>query len=311
MEEKYKFDFKNLSELNLNDIPDEAGVYAFRLLDENSLPEPFNQFISSKENKFFYIGQASKSILERMYHQELNGKKHGTFFRSLGAVLGFLPPKGSLVNRDTRNYKFSKEDSEKIIKWIRENLEIAYFLCSENIDNIESELILKYKPLLNIKGNPDAVPELSELRSNCVEYAKKNEEDVNNEEEKEVSNKDAMKFNIEAIKDLFNGKEKVRISFAVDEMQFENAGFDPDQARFYFEISNNGELIDWDKDSIEAKVLPSHWHEFKEIGEGYVCYPFVNKDGWDDEEFITDLCEIDDTESIYHLCNDVLLHAKK
>ena len=60
MEEKYKFDFKNLSELNLNDIPDEAGVYAFRLLDENSLPEPFNQFISSKENKFFLYRSSVK-----------------------------------------------------------------------------------------------------------------------------------------------------------------------------------------------------------------------------------------------------------
>ena len=50
---------------------------------------------------------------------------------------------------------------------------------------------------------------------------------------KKVSNKDAMKFNIEAIKDLFNGKEKVRVSFAVDEMQFENAGFDPDQAGLF------------------------------------------------------------------------------
>ena len=128
------------------------------------------------------------------------------------------------------------------------------FSLHENIDNIESELILKYKPLLNIKGNPDAVPELSELRSNCVEYAKKNEEDVNNEEEK-VSNKDAMKFNVEAIKDLFNGKEKVRIShIAVDEMQFENAGLILIKQGL-FEISNNGELIDWDKDSIEAKVL--------------------------------------------------------
>ena len=51
-------------------------------------------------------------------------------------------------------------------------------------------------------------------------------------------------------------------------------------------------------------------HEFKEIGEGYVYYPFVNKDGWDDEEYITDLCEIDDTESIYHLCNEVLYMQK-
>ena len=36
MDEKYNFDFKNLSELSLNDIPDEAGIYAFRLIDDNS-----------------------------------------------------------------------------------------------------------------------------------------------------------------------------------------------------------------------------------------------------------------------------------
>ena len=56
-----------------------------------------------------------------MYHQELNGKKHGTFFRSLGACIRLSSPiLFIIVNRDTRNYKFSKEDSEKIIKWIRD-----------------------------------------------------------------------------------------------------------------------------------------------------------------------------------------------
>lgn len=108
-----------------------------------------------------------------MYKQELNGKKHGTFFRSTGAILGYLPPMGSLKNRDTRNYKFAKEDSIKIVKWMQENLEISYFTQNDNLDQIESELIIKYEPLLNIKGNPKAIPELSELRKKCVEYAKK------------------------------------------------------------------------------------------------------------------------------------------
>ena len=167
------FEFKNLDQINEDHIPNEAGIYAFRIKNINSLPEPFNEILSLKKNKYFYIGQASKSLLERMYKQELNGKKHGTFFRSTGAILGYLPPMGSLKNRDTRNYKFAKEDSIKIVKWMQENLEISYFTQNDNLDQIESELIIKYEPLLNIKGNPKAIPELSELRKKCVEYAKK------------------------------------------------------------------------------------------------------------------------------------------
>jgi len=167
-----EFNFISLSDLDQNTIPDCAGIYAFRILNINSLPEPFPEILSLKDNRYFYIGQSSKSLFERMYKQELNGKKHGTFFRSLGAVLGFLPAKGSLLGRDTRNYKFSKEDTLKIVEWLREYVEVGFFTETENLDQIESDLIKKYTPLLNIQGNPKAIPEISELRKKCVEFAK-------------------------------------------------------------------------------------------------------------------------------------------
>ena len=37
-----------------------------------------------------------KDLNKRMLKQELRSKGHGTFFRSIGAVLGFRPDKGSL-----------------------------------------------------------------------------------------------------------------------------------------------------------------------------------------------------------------------
>ena len=300
------FKFNNFSQINEDEIPNTAGIYVFKVLNIEALPQAFSDILSSRNNRFFYIGQASKSLHERMYNQELMGKKHGTFFRSTGAVLGFLPPMGSLANQETRNFKFSKEDSSKIVQWMKENLEIGFLSMDENLDQIESNLIMKYEPLLNIKGNPNAVPELSVLRKKCLDFAR--QENIDNED---VTNSDNnLKFDISSISELFNDKEKLRISFAVDEVQFENAGYDADYARIFFDISKDGELIDWDKESLDGKVIPSTWHELKDICDGYICYPFVNDDGWDDEEHICDMYEIDDSESVYNLCNALLNHVK-
>ncbi len=45
-----------------------------------------------------------------MLGNELRARGHGTFFRSLGAVLGYLPPKGSLKGKSNQNnYTFQKK----------------------------------------------------------------------------------------------------------------------------------------------------------------------------------------------------------
>ena len=106
-------------------VPDVPGLYCIKLCKGVVLPAKFGKV---REDGIIYIGQASRSLKKRFWEQELNHKSAATFFRSLGAILGYLPPKGSLYGKDTRNYKFSQEDTESIKKWMIEISTIHHLL---------------------------------------------------------------------------------------------------------------------------------------------------------------------------------------
>ena len=75
--------------------------------------------------------------------QELFAKGHGTFFRSLGALLGHRPEKGSLVGKkNQKNYRFPKRDEQKIAKWIIDNLAVNWIELEEDVH----PFIEKYSP---------------------------------------------------------------------------------------------------------------------------------------------------------------------
>ena len=153
-------------------IPDKPGIYCIRIKNGENLPGIFARVLELRGHNIIYIGIASKSLKTRFFNQELRAKGHGTFFRSLGAVLHFRPLKGSLVEKSNkRNYKFTPQDEKEIIKWINNNLLINWIEMSDNVSEFETQLILKYKPLLNIAKNTVAIPELSGLRAECVRIA--------------------------------------------------------------------------------------------------------------------------------------------
>lgn len=165
--------FKSINEID-SLVPDASGLYCIRITDVNRLPSPFNSILKERNHNIIYIGIASQSLSKRFLNQELRAKGHGTFFRSIGALLGYLPPKGSLVEKkNKRNYKFSPKDEEKIIDWINANLVVNWFEINTNLENIETLLINKYEPLLNLAKNPVALEILSELRKECVNFANK------------------------------------------------------------------------------------------------------------------------------------------
>ena len=157
----------------LNDgerVPDVPGIYCIKLRKGVPLPAKFGKV---REDGIIYIGQASKSLKERLWEEELNHKRPATFFRSIGAMLGYLPPKGSLAGkRNTSNYKFSEEDTEAIRKWMRQSL-LVNFIALEPamIDDTEIALIKKYCPLANLEHNPVRNDELKAARNKCKEYA--------------------------------------------------------------------------------------------------------------------------------------------
>lgn len=165
--------FRSASNID-HDVPDTTGFYCIKLSDNSSLPERYQKILKDREHRLLYIGKAEGQLLkERFLNQELRAIGHGTFFRSIGAVLGYKPPVGSLREKANKNnYKFSKSDGKKIIEWINSNLEVNWFGYEGPFDDIEEPIIRKYKPLLNDTHNPLRLKELREDKDECRRIAR-------------------------------------------------------------------------------------------------------------------------------------------
>lgn len=156
-----------------HDIPDVPGLYCIRIKHPRTLDTVFSNVLTERNHNIIYIGMTSKSLQKQFLGQELRAKGHGSFFRNLGAVLGYCPEAGSLMGkRNQNNYKFSSEDEQDLIKWIDENLIINWVAASDNLNAIEDKLIQKHLPLLNISGNPGAFNNVRVLRDKCKAIAR-------------------------------------------------------------------------------------------------------------------------------------------
>ncbi|WP_417857537.1 GIY-YIG nuclease family protein [Xanthomarina gelatinilytica] len=166
--------FKTIAEAEQN-IPNVPGIYCIRIKSSKELDTVFSNVLNQRNHNIIYIGIASKSLSKRFLGQELRAKGHGTFFRSMGAVLGYLPEQGSLIGKlNQNNYKFSSKNEQKIIEWIDENLIINWVSVTDNLNSIEKELIIEHLPLLNIAGNPAALNNVRVLRDRCKQIARGN-----------------------------------------------------------------------------------------------------------------------------------------
>lgn len=163
--------FKLVDEISKDDIPTTTGFYAIRVRDINVLPEIFAQKLMEREHNILYIGISECNLRERLWNEELHLKKPATFFRSLGAMLGYTPEYGSLRGSKSRNYKFSERDITEITNWMKKHLLVNYISWKENLKEIEKQLIREYKPIINIQNNPYKLGELEELRKKCIDIA--------------------------------------------------------------------------------------------------------------------------------------------
>ncbi|MCI9857226.1 GIY-YIG nuclease family protein [Microbacterium proteolyticum] len=151
-------------------VPDSFGVYAIRLVAGSTLPGPFEALLTERGSRLIYIGQAEKqTLLKRLLGNELRARGNGTFIRSVGAVLGYRPPFGSLAGRArTQNYRFGSADRVAIVEWINSNLEVNWTVLPQSeVHEVEVALIREHTPLLNLQDNPRALPELALLRAEC------------------------------------------------------------------------------------------------------------------------------------------------
>ena len=154
-------------------IQNMPGYYSIWVSNVEHIPSPFKEELIKRKTTLLYIGIASNTLQKRLFEQELQHKSAATFFRSIGAVLGYRPQAGSLVGkRNQNNYKFSQSDTISIINWINVNLEICFHYCSALDDTSEKYLIAKYRPLLNWTHNPEPFYSLKKVKEQCRNTAR-------------------------------------------------------------------------------------------------------------------------------------------
>ncbi len=161
-------------------LPDEPGIYALFVDEPASLPEPYAGVLRQRIGNLLYIGKARDSLRRRAYEEEMRHKRAATFFRSLGAVLGYLPEPGSLVGKANQmNYRFSSADTERIFVWIDRHLSAtAVTMDAHLLDESEKTIIGATQPLLNLQNNPLKLAELELARSRCIAVARQDGRDT-------------------------------------------------------------------------------------------------------------------------------------
>lgn len=162
--------FLTVNELeNGKKVPKDPGLYCIKIRKGVYFPKDYGKI---REDRIIYIGKTETSLYKRLWEDELNHKNPATFFRSIGAMLGKRPPKGSLFGSTSRNYEFDYMDTEYIKKWMRQSLFVNFLPIPKNqIKKIENKLIKKYCPLVNIQGNPNKSKAIQEARKECVKIA--------------------------------------------------------------------------------------------------------------------------------------------
>lgn len=163
--------FRQYADLDSNTL-NNTGFYCLKLKENSKLPERYQLILDRRKFKYLYIGKAEGQTLRERLGQEIEHKSPGTFFRSIGCVLGYSPIKGHLKGHSNQNnYKFSITDTAEIVKWLISNVEISIVAYNGSFE-IEKGLIQKYCPLLNDTHNPMKLKELKEDKDKCRKIAR-------------------------------------------------------------------------------------------------------------------------------------------
>jgi hypothetical protein len=154
-------------------VPGRPGYYSIWIDDPDALPGIYAEYLRGQHTQLIYVGIASQSLQKRLIQQDLYHNSPSTFFRGLGAVLGYRPPRGSLVGKKNQNnYKFSGPDTLAIVAWIESHLSVGVIEEAPTDSRREAGAITQLCPVLNTDHNPRALKELAQLRLECREIAR-------------------------------------------------------------------------------------------------------------------------------------------
>ena len=148
--------------MDSNMLPNVAGNYVFLLRKGSQLPkvdiEPKIPDVTLDGNTYqaIYTGIARKCLRNRDYRNHFvdNDASRSTLRKSIGSLFGY-----DLILRkenDKRHKKFKPNDEEKLTKWMKNNLLLA-FVENADPESMEDKLIAELNPPLNLDKNDNTV----------------------------------------------------------------------------------------------------------------------------------------------------------
>jgi hypothetical protein len=139
-------------------LPDEAGIYAVCVKDENTLCEISTSAIFPiiKGRYVLYVGiSETQGLRDRDYKNHFNGTaRNSTLRKSLGSLFGW---RGDRIYYADGKYKFSPERERELNEWMHCNLAMFYWPNITDIDNLETRLINEIDPPINIAKNKSPI----------------------------------------------------------------------------------------------------------------------------------------------------------
>ena len=148
--------------MDSNMLPNVAGNYVFLLRKGSQLPQvdinPQIPEVPLDGNTYqaIYTGIASKSLRRRDYRAHFigNDASRSTLRKSIGSLFGYdlIPRKEG----DSKHEKFKPADEEKLTKWMKNNLLLA-FVENADPESMEDKLIAELNPPLNLDKNDNTV----------------------------------------------------------------------------------------------------------------------------------------------------------
>jgi hypothetical protein len=124
-------------------VPDRFGLYAIRTRDLAALTDPYRAIAEERCSDLIYLGEAT-----------------GQTFCWVAAGEG-EPAELPLLTRGRDGHRGVDQY----------DLEVSWVAFDEGVHNAEVAMIQKHTPLLNLRDNPGALPELSALRALCCQIA--------------------------------------------------------------------------------------------------------------------------------------------
>lgn len=154
----------------LSTAPDKKGLVVVRIKNLKGFPKSCTKVIKDRGHNIIEI-YAEETSLKNFFESRIS--IGGDIFRKLGTLMGYTPPKGSLVESESKKeYPFSDKDNLKISNWMNNALIFNWMDFSANFKQHHKDLDASNKPLLaNLPQNKETHEFLKELIKECEKVA--------------------------------------------------------------------------------------------------------------------------------------------